>query len=259
MRYSYITTLSTETYLPGVLALWISLKKVHSEYSLACMCSKDISERTKLILTKSNIEVITIPERIIHIKDINQLEEYSHWTFTFYKLYAWSQVQYNKLILLDSDMMILQNIDHLFGQKDGSAVISDCYNEPDCRELNSGLMVIQPSTDIFRQMIQILSEDAIRKENMGDQDIIRFFYKDWASKKDLHLPIYYNCYYSDNQKICKSSLIKVIHFIGKKKPWQYSFRAIYRRIRMYGGSAFLFKYLTIIRINQIKIKLFGHI
>lgn len=259
MRYSYITALSTESYLPGVLALQVSLERAFSKYPLACLCSLNISHNTKMILEKSGIEVISLHDAISYEKTINTDENYSHWSYSFDKLFAWNQVQYDKLVLLDSDMMICQNIDDLFDYQDGSAVISDCFNEPHCQELNSGLVVISPSAYMFNKMIDILHNETLEKENMGDQDIIRVAYEDWASKKDLHLPIYYNCYYSDNQQIHNSSFIKVIHFIGKKKPWQYSLRAIYRRIKMYRGSAFLIKYLTIIRINQIKIKCIGHI
>ena len=41
---AYFTTLSTENYLPGVIALNQALKNVHSKYPLYALLSNEISE-----------------------------------------------------------------------------------------------------------------------------------------------------------------------------------------------------------------------
>lgn len=37
------------------------------------------------------------------------------------KLRVWSFTEFEKVILMDSDMVVLKNIDHLFAKPDGSA------------------------------------------------------------------------------------------------------------------------------------------
>ena len=49
---AYFTTLSTENYLPGVIALNQALKNVHSKYPLYALLSNEISEEIEEKLNK---------------------------------------------------------------------------------------------------------------------------------------------------------------------------------------------------------------
>lgn len=68
----------------------------------------------------------------------------------------------------------------------------------------------------------------------GDQDIINEYIPEWSNKKDLILPESYNLIFKyldiykkkfnfqyNNQD--KTRTIKVVHFIGKNKPWNRNF------------------------------------
>ena len=230
---TYVTLLSSDDFLPGVVMLAWSLTKVKSVYPLLVLCSDSISFSTYKKLKKYNLQYQTLDNHIIVDDEINKDKGYAHWNKTFDKLYVWSLTQFEKVVFLDSDMQVVRNIDFLFDCLHMSAVRADKFNEPGIDKLNSGLMVIEPNEKDFQGLCAIASSGVIKLRNMGDQDIIRAYYKDWGCHLDLTLESGLNVFYSEvSRGIIKEidvEPVSVIHYIGSKKPWMVSPRAIWRR------------------------------
>lgn len=70
---------------------------------------------------------------------------YTHWCYTFDKLLLWGMTMYEKIVFLDSDMIVLKNIDELFECQDMSAVQTGRFLYPDWVRLNSRCVVFSPS------------------------------------------------------------------------------------------------------------------
>lgn len=231
-KYTYVTILSTESYLLGVYILYKSLQMTKPKYDFYCLLTNNISDKIKKLLSLIKIKTIDIP--IIknpHNNDINdrRIHNYS-------KLNMFNLIQFDKIVYLDADMIILHNIDELFEYKNMSAVNAGGMIYKSWKDLNSGLMVIEPSKTLFNDMI--LKVGKIEKEkNRGDQAFLHSYFYDWSSKKDLHLPHIYNFIYlylenyeqkfnyyisediQFNMNNYNDRNIKVLHFIGKNKPW----------------------------------------
>ena len=134
--------------------------------------------------------------------------------------------EYEKIIFLDSDMMVLQNIDHLFECNSFSAVASGraFSGHESWVQLNSGLMVIHPENGLTERLI---SKIPVAVSNViGDQDIIHAYKSDWPKEKQLHLSEGYNLFidcvdYYLRHGILQNKDIYIIHFEGKK-PWKRS-------------------------------------
>lgn len=255
-NFSFVTLLSTDNYLFGVLVLDKCLKSVKSRYPLFVLCSDCISEKSTLILKKFDIKYQLLSEHIAYKQGLNQLDEKSHWNNTFDKLYIWTLTQFEKIVFLDSDMQVVSNIDFLFEKPHMSAVIADKFNFPGLRTLNSGLMVIEPNLQEFEGLQNTWYSGAVQENIVGDQDIIRKYFDHWDDEK-LSLPqgcnvLYSECY--DWMNIIREedvSPVQVVHYIGKKKPWMMSMRAIIRRSR----HNFLGKYLRHYGFRTMMIKL----
>lgn len=232
-KYSYVTLLSSDNFLPGVIMLYLSLKRVNSKYQLHVLCSDNISEKSYKKLIRYNLSYQRLNEHIIINEDINKEEGYDHWNRTFDKLYMWTLTQFDKIVYLDSDMQVIANIDSLFDSPHMSAVRADAFNEPGLDKLNSGLMVIVPNIEEFDGMCALLKSNTIQLKRMGDQDVIRAYYCDWGTHPELTLGAGYNVLYSEvtSGVIKKSDVlpVSVIHYIGSRKPWMVSPRAIWRR------------------------------
>lgn len=120
------------------------------------------------------------------------------------------------------------------------------------KELNSGVMVVEPEKGIKKEIIDKMIEMGQKKvtlkrthkkqeekrffsnisiiklkdkickrfQRIGDQDVLEEFF-DWKNKPELHLGEEFNvfAYYSDYYKNKLGMNPKCYHFIGSKKPW----------------------------------------
>lgn len=152
--YSYITLLSTNSYTTGVIALVKSLRKTNSKYTILCLITYDISSDNIQLLIDNlipyqQIEIIQHP----FADELPENQKYKAANYT--KLRIFGLYEFKKIIFLDADMIVLQNIDHLFEKPHMSACNSggDLKEFTSWRYLNSGLMVIEPSESLFEDML----------------------------------------------------------------------------------------------------------
>lgn len=235
MKKTFMTLLSTENYLEGVLVLYKSLLNSKTKYPFTVILSERISKKTENILHSKKIQTIRITNEFNfnNYNNIN-LSGPVHWKYTFEKLNIFSLTDYEKIVFLDSDMLIMENIDELFDKKHMSAVGPAGGKYPgneNYNGLNSGLLVIEPNKNDFENLIRLIPIVTGKLNNCGDQDvIIEYFIKEWRNSTELHLDDKYNMIfpyidyyinnfgYTLNEKKSKTN-IKIIHFIGTKKPW----------------------------------------
>ena len=239
-----------------------SLKHVHAKFPLFVLCSDVISTSTMAVLNRYRIPYLQLESHIaFDNRGINMDEEHEHWTHTFDKLYIWAQTQFEKVVYLDSDMQVVSNIDYLFNCPHMSAVRADEWNEPGIDKLNSGLMVIVPNLEEFEGLCQILRTGVVKLRIMGDQDIIRAYYSDWGTHKELTLHSGLNVLYSEvsHGVIKKENVqpVSVIHYIGNRKPWMVSMRAIWRRSRNNYLGVFLLRYALTMYMFKFDVLLSG--
>ena len=227
-EYSYVTVLSNAAYIPGVIALINSLKNVKSQYPLTILVPDDSTDWYNS-LKELGCQIITRPAIKFHNK--NQQEGH-YWDHTFFKLAAMSLTEFKKIVLLDSDMLIMQNIDHLFDSPHMTAVMDRRPFSPNyALNLNSGLIVIEPNSNDYLKLINLIELSITSRTAdglaCGDQDVFHSYVNDWADKKDLHLPETYNVFFGHISRLLSQGYFKskkdiyVVHFIGRQKPWQY--------------------------------------
>jgi alpha-N-acetylglucosamine transferase len=221
---AYITLLSTDEYLDGVLALYQSLKDVGSTYPLVVAVTPNIHPYAREIITKLKIEIIELEEFSFSedCKRKMRVHGAPHWAYTAAKLQIFGLVQFEKIIFLDSDMLIIKNIDHLFDKPHLTAAIDSPMlfneNEKSHYQLNSGLLVIEPDKNIELSLKELSFTNLL-----PDQELIRKNYPNWVENENLHLPVTYNFFVAYWEKYYQSfvdvSDIYVLHFIGKNKPF----------------------------------------
>lgn len=236
MMKAYITILSNSNYYEGVLALNESLIQANARYPLYCVLSQSVDEEVKQGLRQKDIPYIQLEQATI--KDTGNLnsEYFSYWNYTFDKLQIWGLEQFDKLVYLDADMIVLNNIDHLFNCPNFSAVCAgkSFPGNDSWIELNAGLMIVEPNGKIAEELIN-LTPDVVKEyleagKPVGDQDVINRYLGDWFSCKELVLDEGYNIlapylsYYTDKLNYSfepdeKTNKIYVVHFTGNYKPW----------------------------------------
>jgi Alpha-N-acetylglucosamine transferase len=233
----FITVLSTNDYLKGVLLLNESIKNTNSKYRLVVLVTKSISDYSLTVLNLCNIESILIEnEVLVNLSGRNNDSSCSHWNNTFEKLQIFNQVQFDKVVYLDSDMFVIENIDELFDKEHMSAVCAGA-ELPENTEwkgnLNSGLIVLKPEKKIYEDLIALLPKVSNTLINFGDQDIIQEYVKDdwplnlWLDDSYNMFSIYIDWYVKfmsygtvyTNKCSKGEKNIKIVHYIGYPKPW----------------------------------------
>ena len=105
---SFVTVLSTDGYLDGVLAMVVSLRRTNTTYPILCLVTPGISLTTVQILQEHGIPVHEVP--LI----CSPFSSTSYKNVNYTKLNVYGLEVYEKLVYIDADMVVLQNIDELF-------------------------------------------------------------------------------------------------------------------------------------------------
>ncbi|XP_071703430.1 putative glucuronosyltransferase PGSIP8 [Rutidosis leptorrhynchoides] len=123
--------------------------------------------------------------KVVRVENLNNpyISEKNHDRFrlTLNKIYAWSIVEYDRVIMLDADNLFLQNTDELFQCSQFCAVfINPCI-------FHTGLFMLQPSTKVFKNMLHDI--DIGRDNSDGaDQGFIGGFFSDLLNLPLFHPP-----------------------------------------------------------------------
>jgi lipopolysaccharide biosynthesis glycosyltransferase len=230
MKKAYATVLCNgDDYVPGVEALGRSIRKSGSREAMVLMVTPDVSSTTRETLaaegwTIRDVEPVENPNPA-------KAQLFPRFAATFTKLRAWDLVEYDKVVLLDADTLVLQNVDDLF-DRPGFAAAPD-FLIPD--RFNSGVMVLEPSRETFARMAEALASSS--SYDGGDQGFLNTFFADWWAMPVAHrLPAGYNLFHFVYQFLRAHTHLqeelareaRIVHY-AVQKPWK-------ARATLTGGS-----------------------
>ncbi|KAL4566232.1 hypothetical protein LXL04_030344 [Taraxacum kok-saghyz] len=166
-RQAYATVLhSSESYVCGAIMLAQSLLKTGTKHDLIILIDASISVATRQVLAAAGW-TIRIIERIRNPRA--EKDTYNEYNYSKFRL--WQLTGYNKIIFIDSDIVVLRNLDLLFSFPQMSAVGNDNSI------FNSGIMVIEPSNCTFKHFMERTNE--IVSYNGGDQGFLNEIFVYW--------------------------------------------------------------------------------
>jgi len=210
----FVSFLLTEEYLTTILKLHCSLQKVKSTRPLVVFYFQGaISNKSILRLKSSGIETKPIeplkyPNYMIKRFSIN-------WT----KLRLWTMEQYSKIVFLDGDMFVLENIDHLFDIPTPFAIPVDTDRQhlSKCSPMGmnqAGLFVMTPCKSIFENMIfQIENNQSLQFQN---SDAEQGFFNYYFQFVRFLLPLDYNFLAHRHWNSHLRTHAKVLHYTTYK-------------------------------------------
>lgn len=186
-----------------------------------------------------------------------------HATLT--KLQLWSLTQFSRILYLDADTLVLQNLDHLLDGLASSVTFaaSPELGFPDC--FNAGVMLLTPNQDMYRELCAFAGIH--ESFDGGDQGLLNVFFGDGTrghptqglqsangvvngaddlngrrtktqqnghylsntvNRRNWHrLSFTYNMEMHKVYRFYIPAVLryapehKVLHFIGKEKPWHF--------------------------------------
>ncbi|KAK9740635.1 hypothetical protein RND81_03G050000 [Saponaria officinalis] len=210
---AYVTVLhSSELYVCGAITLAQSLLKSGTKRDLILLIDKSI-----LIPKRDALKAAGWKIRLIKRIRNPRAEKGSYNEYNYSKFRLWQLTDYQKLIFIDSDIVVLRNLDLLFNFPQMSAIGNDGSI------FNSGIMVIEPSNCTFRTLMGLRKE--ITSYNGGDQGFLNEvfvwwhrlprrvnFLKNFWSNSSLEASLKNHLFESNPPKVYS------IHYLGLK-PW----------------------------------------
>ena len=203
-REAYVTIIhSSEDYVCGAIALAQSILQTNTTKELVLLADHTISHHSILRLQLAG----WIVKRIERIDSPNRkMDAYNKWNYS--KLRIWELVEYEKLIYIDSDFIVLRNIDHFFNLPQLSAAPNDKWL------FNTGIMVLEPSKCFFDDLMA--KRFSLNSYNGGDQGYLNEVLTWWHR---LTLKINFMKIFSEGKReILVPKDRYTIHFLGTK-PW----------------------------------------
>lgn len=213
-REAYATILhSAHIYVCGAITAAQSIRMSGSTRDLVILVDETISDYHRSGLAAAGWKIHTI-QRIRNPKA--EPEAYNEWNYSKFRL--WQLTDYDKIIFIDADLLILRNIDFLFEMPEISAIGNNATL------FNSGVMVVEPSNCTFQLLMDHINE--IVSYNGGDQGYLNEIFT-WWHRIPKHMNFLKHFWEGDEdeKKATKTRLfgadppiLYVIHYLGTK-PW----------------------------------------
>ncbi|GAA5976202.1 hypothetical protein JCM11641_001081 [Rhodosporidiobolus odoratus] len=269
-RKAFVTLLTNAVYLPGLLLLDDTLKRVGTKYPLVVLTTPSFPEEHLALLEALGIQTKRI-ELLEPKGEIQLIAE--RFRDTWSKLQAFALDEYERVVLLDCDMTVFDNIDclldddKLLPSKDWIAASHSCtcnplnedWYEPDCCPancpytyafshngapppsstfntkrtytlLNSGLVVLSPSTNLYDGIVEYLhtsptvatmalpDQDLLGEVFLGKWEPLRWRFNAIKTFRWVHPELWFDKAGKEGRERQQEDGIAVLHYIVEK-PW----------------------------------------
>ena len=231
MGYAYVTLVTNADYALGALALARSLARTGTQHDLVVLATKGADDLEPL--EREGCSIIRIEQlpfsedfRIRH----SRKAQHAAAPFTkggkpifhdpldnFCKLRLWELEDFERVVFLDADTVVVRNIDKLFGYPEFSAAPNLYESLVDMHRLNSGVFVAQPSKARFDDMLGRLDSSNMFWRRT-DQTFLETYFPDWHG-----LPYVFNVLqyvYFNMPQLWSWDSVRVVHY-QYEKPWEH--------------------------------------
>lgn len=229
-KFAYVTLVTNDDFVIGAKGLARSIQACGAGHPLIVMTTFRSANVEALGAFGAIILDVELPEVSQGFKDRHGKKEiHGKNPFTkgkkpafhspldnFCKLRLWQLTDYERLVFLDADTLMVRPCDKLFAYPEFSAAPNLYEGLQDFHRLNSGVFVAQPSQDTYAHMIAALdAPGAFWKRT--DQTFLEAYFPDWHG-----LPYTYNCLqyvYFNMPELWRWENLHLIHY-QYEKPWQ---------------------------------------
>jgi len=229
---AYVTLLYGEDFLLGVRVLGQSIRETKTTYDLVVIVTGALSKQSQKTLRRDgwivrNVDTIANPG-----KGPQSGKGYpARFSAVYTKLTIFNLTQYKKVVYLDADTIMLRNSDELFECPGFCAALR--HSE----RLNSGVMTVTPSEDMYNDMISKIA--TYPSYTGGDQGFLNAYFEDFINAplfdseeiptdaNMMRLPTGYNAdiglyLLNSNRWMISQDDIKIVHYtLGPFKPWNW--------------------------------------
>lgn len=231
-KHAYVTLVTNEDYAMGALALVRSLRLTETDADLVVMHTGGAPAQALKPLAALGARLV--PAELLPTSDaFNERHQrarlHANAPFTkgnkpsfhtpldnFAKLRLWQLTEYERVVFIDADAVVVRNIDRLFGYPEFSAAPNVYESLADFHRLNSGVFVAAPSEATFAAMLARLDQpEAFWRRT--DQTFLQAYFPHWHG-----LPVFFNMLqyvWFNLPELWDWTSISVVHY-QYEKPWE---------------------------------------
>ncbi|XXG75865.1 hypothetical protein AAC387_Pa08g0345 [Persea americana] len=176
----YVGTPRDYEFYVGLRVMLRSLKNLKVEADLVVIASVDVpTQWTETLKNEDGVKLLMVKNMENPYQ--KQANFDNRFKLTLNKLYAWTLVDYDRVVMLDSDNLFLHKTDELFQCGQFCAVfINPCI-------FHTGLFVLQPSMEVFKNMLHEL-EIGRNNPDGADQGFLTSYFSDLLNQPLFHPP-----------------------------------------------------------------------
>ncbi|KAF8775283.1 hypothetical protein HU200_004689 [Digitaria exilis] len=212
-RQAYATVLhSADAYVCGAIALAKSIRMSGSTRDLVALVDEqNVGAEHRVALVTAGWEVRPSP-RIRNPRAAK--DTYNEWNYSKFRL--WQLTDYDKVVFLDADLLVLRSMDFLFEEAfELSATVNSGVR------FNSGVMVLEPCNCTFELLMSGIND--IASYNGGDQGYLNEVFTWWhrLPRRANFLKYVWNERDRETQARVLSAdpaEVHAVHYLGMK-PW----------------------------------------
>jgi len=243
-KNAYVTTIfNGDNYLEGVLTLGYSLLETKTSYDVVCMVTPDVSEDAKNKMRMVNIIPIDVPYLRYNSKPLlskKQRDVYQSWMNVSYTKWNCLNLDYDKILFLDADLVVAQNIDHVFlCNAPATRFTSEIYGDAKLPKkvhpntikkllstrkgvINGSIVLLHPNKSHYiglKRMLRQMEPFGFNSLSGSDEQALSYFmsvYDKGPKLSWVNLSKGYLLSWRDN---VPSTNTYVYNFTGSDKPW----------------------------------------
>eukprot|EP00897_Mesotaenium_endlicherianum_P000801 jgi/Mesen1/10721/ME000090S10179 len=219
-KRAYATLLCDEKMADASAVMVRSLRLTGTAYDIVVLAMPNVSESTAGLLEMLGAQVRRVENPVPYPFEARPSRVVQNKPCRYSQLLVWGLTQYKKVVYLDSDILVLENVDDLFNRPELSAA-PDTF-PPD--SFNSGVLVLRPSQATLKSMLAQVNTTA--SSNVGPQGFLNVYFSSWYNKSASH-----HLAVGDNALVKMSDMpqwetwvvptLRVLHFSGDVKPWNF--------------------------------------
>ncbi len=178
-------------------------------------------------------------DRVVEVESIpnphpREEQWFDYFEDMYSKLRIWNMTEYDKIVYLDSDILVTGSLEDLLDRPSFAA--APCTTPPDT--LNGGVLVLDPDPEVYADMVGKVGK--LSSHDGSDQGFLNSYFSDWfTGPGERRLP----CIYNVNQTLYMARMgwlrvlpdMRALHFVSPAKPW---------RKRYYRFSRFGYRWLS---------------
>eukprot|EP00928_Gymnodinium_smaydae_P046938 TRINITY_DN31296_c0_g1_i1.p1 TRINITY_DN31296_c0_g1~~TRINITY_DN31296_c0_g1_i1.p1 ORF type:complete len:592 (+),score=124.23 TRINITY_DN31296_c0_g1_i1:41-1777(+) len=217
-KYAYVITLwgASPCYALGALVLGHSIKRTGTPHSLVCIHTPDVPEGMLKLL--ASIWDCRPVDHVHSTKALTTWKEPNRFDNVFTKLHCLGLVEFEKVLMMDIDLLVTANVDDLFelsapaalrrGMNDSkwplkhgdyidgrpffAGASSGQYSWGQGTGINAGVMLLQPNEEVLQTMLEEIKDPnhpSHCEANGPEQDYLSRF---WADAPWTQISVQYN-------------------------------------------------------------------